>query len=919
MGAAGASSDSTMTGDDNVNNEILTQTYSVGEADTASVDSNVKLNEGAGSNTLGADSKSFSDLNNTIADNTFVELTEDYAFDEATDSDFINGIVISTANFTLNGNNHIIDAKGSNILFSFNNASNVIIENITVINSGSIVYIANDNANGNLTLSGTFISAGNPAYAVNTRNIGHISLIGNFSNFVASGVGDGAVLVCRNFQNGITLKGNFINNTATQYGGVAYVGWTGGTSRGDLIFEGNFINNTAVKWGGVLTMYDTLVGNITVNGCFINNTVNGNGGAGEGGIFTVYKKITGNVNITGNFTDNTAVQGGIVYFRDVVDGNVTLNANCTNNYASNGGVLMFKNTVTGSVDIDGNFINNTAEMGSVFIIANVDSADIKGNYINNTAGQNIIDMTSAKNSKVSGNFINNTASPIIKSNNDVDLSESNFSDNSGIIISLTHPLVWTNYSPVSNTNLNITVTLPRGNAKYHIKNSLNETVEKGIITVDNAAGTEIITLPIGNYTVTLSNDKYRDEEYQLSSSEKEYNITIAENFEDLKNTIESGSNIIDLDSYYLYDGDTIFDGIDLKANTIINGHGAVINANSLARIFNIPGTAVNVTIKNINFLNGYSTGNGGSILSQTNFNVINCTFTNSSAVNGGAIYTNGLTIENSTFTLNTATAGNGGAIYQNSAAYTLNIDNTIFTENEATLNNSVYGGAIYIAGNAGGLINNSQFIANKVTEVTAASKSAYGSAIYINQNRLNVEIHNSVFNDNVATAVTANYARAAVAGQYVNIYNSTFTNNVGKNGFGGAVATFAKSASVIDNCTFINNSAKSGGAIHTTDNRNLVFVNNSNFINNTATSEGGAIYSNGIKLNNSNFTENSAAANGGAIFVSGTTNRYSLIDEIICNNNSATNGGAIYISSNSASNSLITNITLADKDRKSVV
>lgn len=912
IGAASASPDNTIIGNDNVNNEILTQTYSVGEADTASADNNVKLNNGAGSNTLGADSKSFSDLNNTIANNTFVELTENYAYNEATDSGFYDGILISTSNFILNGNGHTIDAKGSNKVFNFNNASNVIIENLTVINSGSILYITNSNSNGNLTLSGTFISAGNQNIAVRVEDFGHVSLIGNFSNFLASGVGDGAVLVFKNCQNGVTLKGNFINNTATKYGGVAYVGWNGATSRGDLIFEGNFINNTANIWGGVFTMYDSLVGNIIINGNFINNKVNGETSGGEGGIFTIYKKITGNVTINGNFTDNTAVQGGIVYFRDVVDGNVIFNANCTNNHASDGGILMFKNTLTGSLDIDGDFVNNTADMGSVFVIANVGSADIKGNYINNTAGENIIDMTSTKNSKVSGNFINNTASPIIKSNNDVDLSESNFSDNNGIIISLTHPLIWTNYAPVSNVNLDITVTLPKGNARYNIKNSADETVEKGIITVTEGIGTEIITLPVGEYTITLINDKYRDEEYQLSSSETVYHVTIAENFENLKNTIESGTGTIDLNPHYLYDGNTSFDGINLKANIIIDGHGTIIDANNLARIFNIPSTASNVVIKNIIFENGYSAANGGAILSQTTFTLINCTFINNNAVNGGAIYTNGLTVENSTFTQNTATAGYGGAIYQNSASNALNVNNTIFTENEATLNGHVYGGAIYIAGNAAGLINNSQFTANKVTEVTTASRNAYGSAVYINQNRLNVEVHNSIFNDNVATAVTANYARAALAGQYVNVYNSTFTNNIGTNGYGGAVSTMGKYASVIDNCTFINNSARYGGAIYTSDNRNLVSVNNSNFINNTATVEGGAIYSNGIKLNKSNFTENSAVTGGGAIFVNGNTNKYSIIDEVICNNNKATNGGAIYITSNSASNSLITNITLTN-------
>ena len=229
VGAASASSDDSIASD-NVNDEILTLSDSVNEVDTVSSGTVDELGSAAGNSVLGDNPKSLSDLNNLIGNNTTVDLTDNYAFNEETDSAFIEGFVISTSDFTLNGNGYTIDTKGLvHRLFVFDNASNIVIKDINVINSGSIVYITNSNENINLSLMGTFISAGNAAYAVNTQNVGHVSLIGNFSNFVADGLGDGSVLVVRNFQNGITLKGNFTNNTASQYGGVAYIGWTGGT------------------------------------------------------------------------------------------------------------------------------------------------------------------------------------------------------------------------------------------------------------------------------------------------------------------------------------------------------------------------------------------------------------------------------------------------------------------------------------------------------------------------------------------------------------------------------------------------------------------------------------------------------------------------------------------------------------------
>src|SRR5262249_43321058 len=115
---------------------------------------------------------------------------------------------------------------------------------------------------------------------------------------------------------------------------------------------------------------------------------------------------------------------------------------------------------------------------------------------------------------------------------------------------------------------------------------------------------------------------------------------------------------------------------------------------------------VNVTVENLQFVNGNSDQEGGAIHAHFNSNltVINCTFTNNVTTStakqfdggGGAIFVGSearATISGSTFTNNTG--ANGGAIY--SLNSTLSVDSSTFTGNMANLTNTKAGsgGAIW--------------------------------------------------------------------------------------------------------------------------------------------------------------------------------------------------------------------------------
>ena len=172
------------------------------------------------------------------------------------------------------------------------------------------------------------------------------------------------------------------------------------------------------------------------------------------------------------------------------------------------------------------------------------------------------------------------------------------------------------------------------------------------------------------------------------------------------------------------------DGIVIdKPDFTIDGQGYTINGAGLARIFNI--TANTVTLKNINFINGNATDNGGAIYWYGNNGEINnCNFTNNQAkLRGGAVFWCGVngTINDSNFINNTATKYSGGAIQWDSNSANGTVNNCNFTNNQG----SQRGGAIYWNG-ANGKINNSTFVNNT---------SIDGGALFCDSNALDGSVN----------------------------------------------------------------------------------------------------------------------------------------------------------------------------------
>lgn len=343
--------------------------------------------------------------------------------------------------------------------------------------------------------------------------------------------------------------------------------------------------------------------------------------------------------------------------------------------------------------------------------------------------------------------------------------------------------------------------------------------------------------------------------------------------------------------YILSESNVIISNSNFYNNKAING-GAL----------NINGIISTLKITNNKFNHNIATSNGGAIAFTTNtvnnlvMNNNRYDFNNATS-NGGAIYSLvKINEENSNFTNNNAS--NAGALYLTS---TLNSLNNIILN----FNNAKNGGAIYLTSNAG---------FTNIINCNFTKNQGSGSAFSISAN--NVTIDKCIFKENIGIGYGAIDTSSGSDGLIVK--NSEFYNNTAT-GDSGALLFASTSSNMLGyNLTFINNSAKNGGACRISGNNNAIV--NSTFKNNKATDKGGAIYlytgsyitiddcdfieneaNYGgalyisiphTNISNCNFTKNKANENGGAIYIN--TDNTSILASAFYNNR-ANNGAAVYI------------------------
>ncbi len=361
---------------------------------------------------------------------------------------------------------------------------------------------------------------------------------------------------------------------------------------------------------------------------------------------------------------------------------------------------------------------------------------------------------------------------------------------------------------------------------------------------------DVVISDDGQDTLQIS----QDESYAVSEP----------SFSDLDGEIQKAGMVLELTKDYTFNNATDDDmGINIsKDNFVINGEGHTLDGNFQSRILVISGN--NVTISNVNFINGYRPEkSGGAIYVMGSLTLNNVTFYNNYARSGGAVFLNGkITINDALFAQNKAEVG--GAV---STLGETTIINSIFNGNKGE-----NGGALLIHGKT--TVNNSVFNANIAEDDGGAIAIEYAATIT-----------NSTFNANRAKNGGAISIEKATT-----IINSTFNANQAKDD-GGAIYT--ESESIISNSLFNKNNASKGGALLVKGNSS---VSNTIFSNNRAGYIGGAVVISNetLKTTNVTFLNNTAKDFGGAVL--NIANYESKNDKFI--NNHADIGEVIYCENN---------------------
>ena len=379
----------------------------------------------------------------------------------------------------------------------------------------------------------------------------------------------------------------------------------------------------------------------------------------------------------------------------------------------------------------------------------------------------------------------------------------------------------------------------------------------------------------------------------LSERNPDANITV------LSGDIGVGND--DTDNIY-----TLLLCVDLTSSSRIDGF-TVTKANN-----NRP--SGNVTIAS--YVVNQNSGGAGWILSSDIVITNNKFIGNKSGSSAGGLFIRYGSIQkfvNNVFTANES-VNQAGAIYGIESS--ISFDHCIFTNNFAGAGAAVY---IYDNGVSSGNISNCTFTNNK-------SKADGGALLFYASDPLvrnEITITDSKFDNNscilgVYNGLSVNATRGGAIYSdrtNLNISRSSFTNHTIKfknsgSASGGAINLGVNTATKIDKCNFINNSAlpnttgnsASGGAI---DASSEIAINNCIFAGNHSAGSAGAIEltttgstKNKIAVANCVFIQNTADLNAGAIYYGTALPSYPTgFTNLTFYANNATQGGAIYFSS----------------------
>jgi predicted outer membrane repeat protein len=445
-------------------------------------------------------------------------------------------------------------------------------------------------------------------------------------------------------------------------------------------------------------------------------------------------------------------------------------------------------------------------------------------------------------------------------------------------ITLTAPLTITADTVIDGGTLG-KVTISGGNVTriFTLTNTVNFTLQNLVLTQGNTASEGSVINRDYNGVITQTNAVLNIVNSSIFSNSGTAIQDLTSGFTFITNTVFSQNGIGILKVYgrdLTIQGSTFSNNSDIGVWSIyqpLSVISSTFSGNTNAGI-SITGNGANTNyyLTDTNITNN---GRGMLIVAEGNIFVKGSNF-NGNTVNGGlnSDYFK-VFVENSNFS-NNATSFGGGAIFTNLGD--LVVTNTVFLNNSAP-----YGGAIYVQGYGAKLkLVNDYFEGNVASDKGGAifsqgqaqlnsdntwlgttffnNRAGDGGAFFSGYNG-KLLIENTTFISNSAT--TGNAGAVTSYRGNITIRQSTFNQNKALNGWGGAVNlagndTFG--SPLVENSTFFENAAKYGGAIGSDGFDMYMTVTNSTLYSNSALIAGAAI---GLTPTNQISVVNSIIAN----------------------------------------------------------
>ncbi len=678
---------------------------------------------------------------------------------------------------------------------------------------------------------------------------------------------------------------NFINGSTTQGG---FISQSGGTLK---IINSSFKDTTATANNGAVLytsqgnviIEDSVFDNLDTKIAFYHNSASGS--------FSISNSVFNNINGT--------YDGWTIYSKATLS---IANSNFTNLVSSRASSSSYYGAIYSSADtkINGSrFVNITGPTGAAVYVTGALNIT-KSVFDNVTTSYNVIYASGTRN--INYNVFLNSGKAVSGSSGNVDYNYFGTNDNPGTDVSGVNLNNWVIMTVTPDTIDNIdagatqafTVDFTHytdGTANYTLADTIPELVVSASAVNGQLDVTEKETVD-GQAVFTYTMGDYAADTITFTNANVSIPVTIS--------TVEPYTGII----YVAKDGDDTNDGSEdnpvatiAKAVALAQGKSGQIVINEGTYTESGISISGDLNITTVGDVIWDANGQRAFVMTAGDVSISNITFTNGNQSSAGTLLrvTGGsLTVDGSTFVNNGGNvSGLNGVL--NIALADLTLTNCVFENNTASPTGTSYG-IVYLSGSTL-YVNNCNFTNNRnkygVFYIAhSTSTTPYTPSIAV--------INNSAF--------IGNNASSSSGGQGAAIY-------VGGTGAyeysNGTVRPGAHTYVYVENCDFINNTAKygtstygaatsgKGGAIYVNNNATFIAVD-SRFINNSALADainpdgkvgGGAIYaSSGEVLMSNCVLDNNQAEVGSEIYMyyygkdNETLNKLSIANSIINDN-----------------------------------